>query len=188
LVSKILLGIGVIMVTVEQIVSLLNLEQHPMEGGYFVETYRSDIQIARESLPLYYQGPRALATAIYYLLTPASFSVLHRLRTDEIFHHYVGDPVDMLQLWPDGSGRIITLGHDLLRGMRPQAIVPKGIWQGARLSPGGKFALLGTTMSPGFDYTDYETGDRDTLITSYPEYRDSIIALTKQGNSIQRRH
>jgi len=167
------------MLTAEQIKSLLNLKQHPMEGGYFVETYRSDLQITKDSLPAHYQGPRALATAIYYLLTPDSFSALHRLQTDEIFHHYIGDPVNMLQLWPDGSGRVIMLGHDILNGMRPQVIVPKGVWQGAKLSPGGKFALLGTTMSPGFDYTDYETGSKDILVESYPKFRDLIIALTK---------
>jgi len=167
------------MLTVEQIKSSLHLEQHPMEGGYFVETYRSDQQIAKDSLPSYYKGPRALATAIYYLLTPDSFSALHRLQADEIFHHYIGDPVNMLQLWPDGSGRVVMLGHDILNGMRPQVIVPKGVWQGAKLSPEGKFALLGTTMSPGFNYNDYETGSKDILVTSYPEFRDLIIALTK---------
>jgi len=167
------------MLTMDQIISLLNLEQHPMEGGYFVETYRSDQQIAKDSLPAYYKGPRALATAIYYLLTPDSFSVLHRLQTDEIFHHYIGDPVNMLQLWPDGSGQMVMLGNDILNGMRPQVIVPKGVWQGAKLSPGGKFALLGTTMSPGFDYADYETGNKDILVASYPEFRDLIADLTK---------
>ena len=167
------------MLTMDQIISLLNLEQHPMEGGYFVETYRSDHQIAKDSLPAYYKGPRALATAIYYLLTPDSFSVLHRLQTDEIFHHYIGDPVNMLQLWPDGSGQMVMLGNDILNGMRPQIMVPKGVWQGAKLSPGGKFALLGTTMSPGFDYTDYETGNKDILVASYPEFRDLIADLTK---------
>ncbi len=167
------------MLTVEQIISSLNLKHHPMEGGYFVETYRSEQQITKDSLPAYYKGPRALATAIYYLLTPNSFSIMHRLQTDEIFHHYIGDPVNMLQLLPDGSGQLVMLGNDILNGMHPQVIVPKGVWQGAKLAPGGKFALLGTTMSPGFDSTDYETGSRDILVTSYPEFRDLIIALTK---------
>src|SRR5581483_11176343 len=102
--------------------------------------------------------PPAAATAIYYLLTPDTVSAMHRLATDEIFHFYLGDPVEMLQLRPDGSHRVAILGPDLDAGQRPQIVVPRGVWQGARLVPGGRFALLGTTVAPGFDYADYETG------------------------------
>ena len=148
------------MPTAEQIRSLLHLGPHPREGGYFVETYRSDVYIAGDMLPARYESGRSLATAIYYLLTPDTFSALHRLKTDEIFHFYVGDPVEMLQLWPDGKGRVLTMGHDILDGMQPQVLVPQGIWQGTRLVPGGKFTLLGTTISPGFEFADYESGQR----------------------------
>ena len=86
---------------------------------------------------------------------------MHRLQTDEIFHFYLGDPVEMLQLGPDDSGKVLILGTNLLRGMRPQVIVPAGVWQGSRLLPGGRFALLGTTVSPGFERADYENGQRD---------------------------
>jgi len=167
------------MSTADQIKSLLNLKPHPKEGGYFVETYRSSEHITKDALPARYKGDRSLATAIYYLLTPDTFSTMHRLQTDEVFHFYTGDPVEMLQLRPDGSGRVITLGPDILNGMHPQAIVPKGVWQGVRLIPGGRFALLGTTMSPGFEFVDYESGHRELLVESYPEFRDLIIALTK---------
>jgi len=105
---------------------------------------------------------------------------MHRLRSDEIFHFYLGDPVEMLQLWPDGSGRDLILGSDILNGMQLQVVVPKGVWQGARLLKGGKFALLGTTVSPGFELIDYESGHSNELVKSYPQYRDWIIALTKQ--------
>ncbi len=169
----------VLMLTTDQIKSLLNLKPHPKEGGYFVETYRSNVYIAKEALPDGYKDARSLATAIYYLLTPDTFSTLHRLQTDEIFHFYVGDPVEMLQLWPDGSGRVLTLGPNILNGIHPQVVVPEGVWQGARLLPGGRFALLGTTMSPGFEFADYESGQREALVDSYPEFRDLIIALTK---------
>jgi predicted cupin superfamily sugar epimerase len=82
-------------------------------------------------------------------LTPDTFSALHRLASDEVFHFYLGDPVEMLQVWPDGSHRVVLIGTDLAAGERPQVVVPRGIWQGARLRPGGRFALLGTTVAPG---------------------------------------
>ncbi|MFB3883573.1 MAG: cupin domain-containing protein [Thermodesulfobacteriota bacterium] len=169
------------MITAEQIKTLLNLKPHPKEGGYFAETYRSEETIPEEALPKRYHGDRPYATAIYYFVTPESFSMIHRLKSDEIFHFYLGDPVEMLQLYPDGTGRMITLGSNLLSGMAPQILVPKGVWQGARLRHGGRFALLGTTVSPGFELVDYEAGERDQLLKSYPEFRDLILALTK-GN------
>jgi predicted cupin superfamily sugar epimerase len=104
---------------------------------------------------------------------------VHRLASDEIFHFYLGDPVEMLQLWPDGSHRLVLIGVDLQAGQRPQVLVPRGVWQGARLRPGGHFALLGTTVAPGFDYADYETGHRGHLLATYPTARDLIIALTR---------
>jgi len=170
-----------IFMTGKQIISLLHLKPHIEEGGYFVETYRSLETIPEEALPERYKGLRSYATAIYYLLTPESFSSIHRLQSDEIFHFYLGDPVEMLQLWPDGSGKVLILGSDLLNGMKPQVIVPRGVWQGARLLSGGRFALLGTTVSPGFEPQDYESGRRNVLLKSFSEFRDLIIALTKDN-------
>jgi hypothetical protein len=121
------------MLTADQIITLLNLKPHPEEGGYFVETYRSTETLSRELLPNRYKGDRSFSTAIYYLLTPGTFSTIHQLRSDEVFHFYLGNPVEMIQLWPDGSGRILILGFDILNGMEPQVIVPRGVWQGARL-------------------------------------------------------
>ncbi len=167
------------MLTADKIIALLNLKPHPEEGGYFVETYRSSETISEKALPNRYKGVRSFGTAIYYLLTPETFSTMHRLQSDEIFHFYLGAPVEMLQLWPDGSGRILILGTDIMNGMKPQAVIPKGVWQGAKLIKDGKFALLGTTVSPGFEFVDYESGRRDELVKSYPQYREWIIALTK---------
>lgn len=143
-----------------------------------METYRSDERIAPAALPARYAGPRSFGTAIYYLLTAETFSAMHRLASDEIFHFYLGDPVEMLQLFPDGSGRIVTLGQDLQEGMRPQVVVRKGVWQGSRLVSGGRFALLGTTVAPGFDFADYEHGRRADLLRSHPAFRDLILSLT----------
>ena len=166
------------MITADQIKNVLHLKPHPEEGGYFVETYRSEEFIPKEALPGRYNGARSYATAIYYLLTPDTFSAIHRLQSDEIFHFYLGDPVEMLQLWPDGTGKVILLGPDILNRMVPQVIVPKGAWQGARLVHGGRFALLGTTVAPGFDFRDYESSQRDVLVESYPQFRDFVTALT----------
>ena len=167
------------MTHVEQIKSLLNLQPHPKEGGYFSETYRSGERIPKEALPERYDGARTHATAIYYLLTPDAVSLMHRVASDEVFHFYLGDPVEMLQLWPDGAGKTPTLGPDIAGGMRPQVVVPRGVWQGARLRAGGRFALLGATVAPGFEYADYEHGRRDALVETYPEFRDLIVTLTK---------
>jgi len=170
---------GVLMLTADQIIDLFSLKPHPEEGGYFAETYRSSETIPEKALPSRYQGVRSFGTAIYYLLTPGTFSAMHRLQSDEIFHFYFGDPVEMVQLWPDGSGKVLTLGSDFLNGMQPQVVVPRGVWQGTRLLKEGRFALLGTTVSPGFEFTDYESGLRDKLVKSYPQFRDLIDALTR---------
>lgn len=167
------------MPTADQIRTLLHLKPHPEEGGYFIETYRSSETISEKALPSRYKGRRSFGTAIYYLLTTETFSAMHRLRSDEIFHFYSGDPVEMLQLWPDGSGRVVILGSDILNGMQPQVVIPRGVWQGARLLKNRKFALLGATVSPAFEFADYESGRRDELVKSYPKFRGLIIALSK---------
>ena len=162
-----------------RVIELLGLEPLPLEGGYFRRTYESGIWLDMDGPEGEGRRRRRSATAIYYLVTPESFSAMHRLASDEIFHFYTGDPVEMLKLYPDGTGEVVTLGPDLDRGMTPQVVVPRGVWQGTRLVPGGRFALLGTTVSPGFEYEDYEPGDREALAGQYPAYRTLIEALTR---------
>ena len=152
----------------------------PNEGGYYVETYRSQEKIAQTELPAGYTGERNFSTAILYLLTPDTFSALHRLASDEIFHSYLGDAAIMLQLHPDGSSEVITLGQDIMNGQRIQTSVPRGSWQGCLLSKGGKFALMGTTTAPGFEFADYEEGGKDKLLEQYPSQRDLISKLTQR--------
>jgi predicted cupin superfamily sugar epimerase len=166
--------------TAEEIIALLKLKPHPKEGGFFAETYRAEEEIPRGVLPQRYTGLRAFGTCIYYLLTPATFSAMHRLQSDEIFHFYLGDPIEMLQLLPGGTGQTVVLGSDLRAGMQPQVIVTRGVWQGSRLVAGGKFALLGCTVAPGFDFADYEHGRREDLIRSHPQFREKIVALTAE--------
>ena len=165
------------MLTAEQIRELLQMRPHPIEGGFFAETYRG-VPVVPQSLLPGYPGDRAISTAIYYLLTPDAFSAMHRVRGDEMFHFYLGDPVEMLQLKEDGSGEVIVLGQEIAAGMRLQHNVPGGVWQGSRVRAGGKYALLGTTMAPGFEYEDYETGKRDELVHKYPDFAELIRART----------
>jgi uncharacterized protein len=167
------------MPSAKQIQELLKLQPLPVEGGYFVETYRSKCALARQSLPSGYPGERAISTAIYYLLTPDTFSAMHRLRGDEVYHFYLGDPAEMLLLKQEGRGETVLLGPDIASGMHLQHVVPGGTWQGSRLAPGGRFALLGTTMSPGFDPADFESGKRDELSARYPDYSGLIGMLTR---------
>ncbi|MGI5835524.1 MAG: cupin domain-containing protein [Chloroflexota bacterium] len=164
----------------KEIIEALRLKPHPREGGYFVESYRSEERINGGTLMGRYSGSRSVSTAIYYLLTPDSFSEMHRLQSDEVFHFYLGDPVEMLQLWPDGKGIVVKLGTDISAGMRPQVVVPRGVWQGARLAPGGQYALLGTTVAPGFEYVDYESGLREELLRLYPDFTELICTLTHE--------
>jgi|SRR5580692_2121132 predicted cupin superfamily sugar epimerase len=159
--------------TYEEIKSLLRLEPHPIEGGWFRRTYTSGGTV---ELP---RGARAQGTAIYYLLEPGTFSELHVLDSDEIFHFYLGAPVEMLQLFPDGRSAVFTLGPDLAAGQEVQVVVPAGVWQGTRLIGDGKLALLGCTVTPGFDFADYRNAPAAELIAKWPGQAERIRALTR---------
>jgi len=164
--------------TAQQVIDTLGLIPHPEEGGYFFEAYRSPEMLPAEVLPGRYGAPRRHSTAIYYLLTPTTYSHLHRLKTDEVFHFYLGDPCEMVRLHPDGRGETVLLGTDLAAGERPQVVVPRDVWQGMRLLPGGDFALLGCTVAPGFEYADYAHGERADLLARYPGFAEHIRLLT----------
>jgi uncharacterized protein len=162
-----------------EIIERLGLVPHPAEGGYFKETWRASESAAAAALPARYGAPRAFGTAIYYVLSPDTFSALHRLQSDEVFHFYLGDAVEMLQLAPDRTGRVVVIGNDLAAGERPQIVAPRGTWQGSRLREGGSVALLGATVAPGFEATDFEHGDRAALTARYPQFAGMIAALTR---------
>ncbi len=167
------------MTTAADVIAALGLRRLPGEGGYFVETFRGTEIIAPAGAGELAGQRRPLSTAIYYLITPDDFSALHRLRADEIFHFYLGDPCEMTLLDPDGRVERRLLGPDLAAGMTPQVRVPAGVWQGTRLVPGGAFALLGTTMAPGFDPADFELGERQRLLVGWPAAADAIRSLTR---------
>ena len=166
------------MMDADQLIRHLRLGPLPIEGGYFRQTWSSDDLV---SIPGY-DSPRPAGTAIYYLLTsdPDSFSALHRLATGEMYHFYLGDSVEMLLLAEGTPGRRIVLGPDLPGGQHVQYVVPRSVWQGSRLVPGGRFALLGTTMAPGFDARDFTLGRRPELLPRFPECAALIHALTRE--------
>jgi uncharacterized protein len=166
------------------LIAALGLKPLAGEGGLYAETYRSRDEIAAAELSERFAGgARSCGTAIYFMLTdePDCFSALHRLKGDEIYHFYLGDPVELLLLRPDGGRDRVVLGPDVLHGQQVQFMVPGGCWQGSRLAPGGKFALMGTTMAPGFDLRDNEPGQRAELLAQYPAAREEILRLTREG-------
>ena len=163
----------------DELIAKLGLKPLPIEGGYFAETYRSDETISASALRPGRGRDKAVSSAIYYLLTPDTVSRMHRLASDEVFHFYAGDAVEMLMMFADGASEVVLIGSDIEAGQRPQAVVPRGVWQGCRLIAGGKCALMGTTVAPAFDFDDYEPGDRNDLIRRYPDRADLILHLTQ---------
>lgn len=168
--------------TAQDLIELLKLELLEGEGGLFRRTYLSADVFAATHLPPRYGREKPAGSAIYYLLTnaPDSFSALHRLPTDEIYHFYLGDPVELTLLVPGGDSRTVILGQDLLNGQHVQFTVPADVWQGSRLREGGGFALLGTTMAPGYTDDDYQPGIRAELQAAFPELTTLIEQLTRK--------
>ncbi len=160
-----------------ELIERLGLVPLPGEGGYYRESYRSRETIPASALPTRYACEKTFSTAIYYLVTPGNHSKLHRLPSDELFHFYLGDPVEMLLLHPDGLHERVVVGGDILAGQRVQQLAPAGCWQGTRLIEGGRWALLGTTVAPGFDFDDFEPGDPVALAAAYPAAADLIRRL-----------
>lgn len=153
-----------------QIIAKYTLQPLPGEGGYFRRFYTHERRIEG--------SPHHLASAIFFLITKDSFSALHRLPSDELFHFYEGHPAQMLQLDPAGEGKVVRLGADGERAV----IVPGGFWQGMRLAddaPGGAFALFGVSVHPEFRDEDFQLGDREALCATHPAWRGEIERLTR---------
>lgn len=160
--------------TVREIINNLRLEPLPGEGGYYRETWRAAHKLSAACMPSGFVGEHCLETCIYYLITPESFSQMHKLPGTEIWHFYLGDPAEQLQITPDGKVENIILGSHITKGQQLQVVVPANTWQGTRLREGGKFALFGTTMTPGFEFSDFIPGHPDSLMKSYPASADEI--------------
>ncbi|MGO4290265.1 cupin domain-containing protein [Chitinophaga sp. RAB17] len=172
------------MLTPENIKQWFKLQSNSEEGGFFAGVYTSAIRIPNTFLPGFLPptGKHALCSAIYYFLESGTFSAMHKVTGNMIYHFYSGDPVQMLLLYPDGSPNkyeICTFSNDIAAGAYPMKVIPGGTWMGSRLTPGGTYSLMGVTMDPGFDPADYTIGRRQDLITKYPEVSDMITDFTR---------
>lgn len=153
-----------------RLVKKLELEKHP-EGGYFRQTYRSDTTVNVKG----YGCPRNISTAIYYMLVGGQFSTFHRIRSDEIWHHYAGGSITLYAIDDEGKLSKIKIGRD----GTPQAVIRAGTWFAASLDSKRSYCLLGCTVSPGFDYRDWELGKTSDLARMYPQHRKLIERYTK---------
>jgi predicted cupin superfamily sugar epimerase len=168
------------MATAKEIIDILGLKPHPT-CGFVAETYRSRQHIPQQALPAAYEGSRPFGSVLYFLVTPEAQIRLHRIRADQMYHHYLGGPLDVLLLYPEGTGEIVVIGPDLAVGMRPQLFIPGGTFHISRLRAGSAFALLGTTEWPAFEPPDLELGDPDKLMAEYPAFRHDIEDFIKQS-------
>ena len=165
--------------TAEEIKGMLGLQPHPT-CGFVAETYRSPLKIPANALPEAYEGDRPYASALYFLVTPEAQIVMHRIRSDQLYHHYLGDPLEVLMLYPDGGDAIATVGSDLRSDMRPQLLIPGGTFHTSRLKPGAAgWALLASTEWPGVEPPDMEHGDIKALVEAYPNLREKIHSFTQ---------
>ena len=160
----------------------LGLQAHP-EGGYFRQTYRSDVVIARDALPEGFGGARAASTAIYFLLEGKNFSAFHRLRSDEVWHFYMGSPLVVEVIDPAGTRSSILLGGDQDAGQVFQAVVRAGCWFASHVADWKSWALVGCTVVPGFDFEDFEMGKRAELLARFPQHRKLIEQLTRESKA-----
>ncbi len=168
------------MISAEGLIKTFDLKEHP-EGGYFRESYRSAESIPKQALPSRYKGDRSFSTSIYFLLPSGTVSRLHRIASDEVWHFYLGGPLELLQISPEGKMEKVLLGHKVASGQKIQHVVRAGYWFGARPAEGSAYSFLGCTVAPGFDYEDFELADLENLTSRFPELKREIIAF----NSIE---
>jgi predicted cupin superfamily sugar epimerase len=162
--------------TAEQIIDLFNLVPHHT-CGFVNETFRSDRQIPAEALPPSYEGSRSLGNVLCFLVTPQASVRLHRIRSDQMYHHYMGDPLEVLLIYENGRTEVKIVGSELGAGMRPQLLIPGNTFHAARISGPGSYALLGTSVWIRVEPSDVEMGDPARLMTAYPAARAEIIAF-----------
>lgn len=149
------------------------LIKHP-EGGYYRETYRSDGVMPHSALPEEFSGSRHFSTAIVFLLEKGQYSHLHRIHSDEIWHFYLGGPLRLAMVYPDGEMEEIILGQDIEAGQHLQYVVASGVWFGATPCEGSEFSFVGCTVSPGFDFADFEMGEKQALKKAWPKAQSCI--------------
>ena len=163
---------------VEIIVKQLELLPHP-EGGYYKETYRSPLLLSQQCLSSDFKGERNIATGIYFLIEKGNFSALHKIKSDETWHFYQGDALEVIEITEDGNLAVTNIGPDILNGETFQYTVKANTWFGSRVKSGGSFSLVGCTVYPGFDFSDFEMAGRHELIKQFPQHQSIIAELTR---------
>ncbi|HEX4876118.1 MAG TPA: cupin domain-containing protein [Chitinophagaceae bacterium] len=161
-----------------QLIQQYNLQPHP-EGGWYKQTYKSNESIRAEALPERFGGDRPFSTAIYFLLEKGNFSAFHRIKSDECWHFYHGDPLEIFVLQQNGELTVTTLGNDISKGYLFQYIVPAGCWFASRPAPGSQYCFVGCTVAPGFDFADFEIADAKDLIKQFPKHNSFITELCR---------
>lgn len=159
---------------INQYIRTLELQPH-IEGGHYKETYKSGLESGFAG----FKGTRSVSTGIYFLLAEGEFSAFHRIKSDEMWHFYDGDPLSIYIITVSGDLMVVKLGLDLAHGQQPQAVVPAGCWFASRVESPGQFALVGCTVAPGFDFQDFEMAKREELVGDYPQHTKIINELTR---------
>lgn len=154
----------------------LNLSEH-IEGGAYRRIYASDLVLGKDQLPSHFNGERPICTSIYFLLQQGQISRLHRIASDETWHFYFGDPLIIHEIQSDGKLRSHLLGQDPIAGQLLQTTVKAGSWFGAIPAPGSEYALTGCTVSPGFDFEEFELAERSMVLEKFPQHADIIDLL-----------
>ena len=163
--------------TIQKIISHFDLQEHP-EGGYFKETYRSEGEIPEELLSNEFEGSRNYSTGIYFLLTSEAFSAFHKIHQDEMWHFYKGSPLTIHMISPDGAYSKQVVGLNFDEGELPQFTVPKEYWFAAEVNETDSYSFVGCTVSPGFDFRDFELAERGSLVELFPQHKKIISSFT----------
>ena len=164
--------------TVENLVKHLQLLPHP-EGGFYKEVYRSSETIAQTALPQRFPGERCFATSIYFLIEKNNFSALHKIKSDETWHFYAGDALEVIEIDEAGKLTSTSVGNKLENGEVFQYTVKANTWFGSRVKAGGNFSLVGCTVAPGFDFEDFEMAQRNELVSQFPQHKVVIEEMTR---------
>ena len=162
--------------SVKTLIDHYHLQPLPVEGTLFVSTYRS---------PQEYEGSKPVGTAMIgmYCDEPRSVSLFHKLKYDEVWHFYGGDPLRLVLLYPDGSSHAVIMGSDPLKEQLVQFVIPAGVWQAGHMIQGGRYSLFGCTVAPGFTGDIFEGGKREQLLATYPDQADDINRLSVNGET-----
>jgi len=162
----------------QQWISKLNLKSHP-EGGFYREVYRSDEVLLSTSLDDRYAGSRSISTSIYFLLKENQFSAFHKIKSDELWHFYDGSPIKLYLISETGKLEIKKVGINISENELPQITIKKNVWFAAEPICKESYTLVGCTVAPGFNFTDFELGKRKDLLKNFPHHKDLIVRFTR---------